>query len=180
MYIITNNDEIILGPVDWNYRFFNSVIEDECDISMNLNQFSKDNLPIEFETIKIRPVHNIYGQITNPKIQTLSGPIWEFFDDYVNAYWNVVDKPISIVKTELSEFVTNERYKKETAGFMLNIQGIEVFVDTSRGNRDIFFQKLLMMGDNDTVNWKFPQTWLTLSKLELGYIVQSGAAHIQQ
>jgi len=35
------------------------------------------------------------------------------------------------------------------------------------------------MGENDTVNWKFPEGWLTLTKVELGAAVSAGAAHIQ-
>jgi len=36
------------------------------------------------------------------------------------------------------------------------------------------------MGDNDTINWKFPNDiWLTLTKAELGHIVFSGLSYIQ-
>ena len=37
-----------------------------------------------------------------------------------------------------------------------------------------------MMGENDIVKWKFPTTWLDLTKNELGYIVQQGTTYIQQ
>jgi hypothetical protein len=35
------------------------------------------------------------------------------------------------------------------------------------------------MGENDTVNWKFPEGWLTLTKADLGAAVTAGVAHIQ-
>ena len=35
------------------------------------------------------------------------------------------------------------------------------------------------MGDNDTVQWKFPEAWLNLTKQELGLIVATGAGHVQ-
>ena len=35
------------------------------------------------------------------------------------------------------------------------------------------------MADTDTINWKFPETWLTITKQELGYIVSQGVAYIQ-
>ena len=35
------------------------------------------------------------------------------------------------------------------------------------------------MGDTDTVVWKFPETWLTLTKAELSSVVIAGAAYIQ-
>lgn len=179
MYAITENDNIILGPVNWNHRFFNSVIEDDTGVVVNITPDTKNNLPFEFENIKIRPVQIINEELRNPKIQKLNGPFWTFYPDRAEAKWIVIDKPIELVKYELSNSITNERYNKETAGFKTTIQGQEVFIDTSRGNRDIFFQKLLMMEDTDTVNWKFPETWLTLTKSDLGTIVQLGANHIQ-
>ena len=59
------------------------------------------------------------------------------------------------------------------------MQNVEVTADTNRGDRDIFIQKYLLMNENDVVTWKFPETWLNLTKLELGLIVAAGAAHVQ-
>jgi hypothetical protein len=35
------------------------------------------------------------------------------------------------------------------------------------------------MAESDTVNWKFPETWLTLTKTDLSLAVQAGAQYIQ-
>ena len=35
------------------------------------------------------------------------------------------------------------------------------------------------MGENDVVNWKFPEAWLTLTKSDLGIAVNAGVAHVQ-
>jgi hypothetical protein len=61
----------------------------------------------------------------------------------------------------------------------VTIQGQEVVVDTSRDGRNIFVQKYQMMTDTDVVQWKFPTTWLTLSKADLGLAVTAGAAYVE-
>ena len=35
------------------------------------------------------------------------------------------------------------------------------------------------MAENDTVEWKFPEAWITLTKSELGGIVSNAASHIE-
>jgi hypothetical protein len=65
------------------------------------------------------------------------------------------------------------------AGTKTTIQDLEVTLDTSRDGRNVFIQKYTLMGEDDVVNWKFPEGWLTLTKTELGVAVATGAAHIQ-
>ena len=36
------------------------------------------------------------------------------------------------------------------------------------------------MGDADTVNWKFPETWLTLTKQDLGLCVTAATQYVQE
>jgi hypothetical protein len=73
----------------------------------------------------------------------------------------------------------DERWIKETAGTTTTIQDTVVTVDTARGSRDIFVQKYLLMLDSDVVTWKFPETWLSLTKTDLGQVVAAGASHVQ-
>jgi hypothetical protein len=95
------------------------------------------------------------------------------------AYYTAQDMPVDAVKNFLTSIVANARYIKETAGIKMTIQGTQVSVDTARGSRDIFFQAFLSIGDNETMNWKFPETWLELIKSDLSLIVSAGRNHIQ-
>lgn len=36
------------------------------------------------------------------------------------------------------------------------------------------------MQDSDTVKWKFPEAWLTLTKSDLGQVVSAGATYVQE
>jgi hypothetical protein len=35
------------------------------------------------------------------------------------------------------------------------------------------------MEDSDTVHWKFPEAWLTLTKAEASQVVKAGASYVQ-
>ena len=70
--------------------------------------------------------------------------------------------------------------KKEILGTTATIQDHLVTIDTNRGAKDVFVQKYLLMAESDTVNWKFPETWLTLTKSDLGLCVTAANQYIQQ
>jgi hypothetical protein len=187
MYVVTDHnsqDFVILGPITWKPRYISDIISDEIQSDVTVTQTDESRVPFEpYPGIKIRKCQVVYGEIENPLIQTHQGPVWTYDDTntehQATATWYVADRDISQVKQTLKSLVADIRWKKETQGAMLNIQGHDVWCDTSRGNRNVFLQKLMLMGDEDTVKWKFPDRWLTLSKSELGMIVTLGAAYIQ-
>jgi hypothetical protein len=193
-YVITNQAEggfILLGPVPWNARYFSAVISDELDEEITIGKSQEDQVPINIQNgdVFIRRCYTHHNEITNPKIQQHGSPVWEYFETpeiidgvpyHAKATYPVVEKNIDMIKYELKKLTADERWKKESQGIVLTIQGNEVWCDTSRGNRDIFMQKFLLMGENDIVRWKFPSMWLDLTKTDLGIIVSQGAAYIQQ
>lgn len=186
MYVITdynNQGFVILGPIDWKPRYISNILSDELDTSITVTAEDEARVPFEPAIgVKIRRCTSVYENI-NPKIEYHDGPFWSYDDSnaevQATATWKRADKPIDIVKGDLKNLIANLRWKKESAGVVLTIQGVEVWCDTSRTNRDIFLQKYSLMGNNDTITWKFPNTWLTLTKTELGLIVSTGGAYIQ-
>jgi len=179
MYVLTINDNVVLGPISWNARMFNSALEDELEVKFNILPSHQSNVPLVLsDGVKVRECVEEHPPL-NPKIQMYNGPFWTFTDTLGTASYVVLDKPLDLIKKELKEQVASNRWKQEGAGTKVTIQGVEVTVDTSRGNRDVFVQQLLLMPDADTVGWKFPETWLTLTKAELGACVAAGVAHVQ-
>lgn len=185
MYVITHHhdyDEVLLGPIDWNARFIGSVLRSDLDLDYTPPVIDSDKNRVPYEILP-----NVWARIVeeqkeelNPKIQFHVGPYWSYTEDnraiasYVATY-----KDLDGVKGELKQELAAERYRKEVAGVKVTIQDTEVTVDTNRGDRDIFVQKYLLMSDTDTVQWKFPEAWLTLTKADLGLIVATGASHVQ-
>jgi hypothetical protein len=189
MYVITdhNNDAnfVILGPIDWKPRYISDILSDEFDEDIVVTQADEQKVPYEpYPGVKIRKCITTFEDGKNSKIETLAGPFWTYDDDNTEvqavASWVKQDKPIDLVKGELRDAVAAERWKREIKGITLTIQDTDVWCDTSRGNRDIFLQKYVMMGEADVARWKFPNCWLDLTKNELGHIVSEGSKYIQE
>ena len=180
MFVIIHNDSVILGPMKWNRYRFENEIEEECEVTVTLSD-RNDNLQsvIISDQIKILPIQGTDNPSYNPRIEHLHGPFWEFTDTTAIYSYVVQPLPVGTVKNQLKIECSAERYRREIIGTKVTVQNTEVTVDTARGNRDIFVQRFLLMGDNDTVQWKFPEGWLELSKSELGLIVSMGAAYVQ-
>jgi hypothetical protein len=179
MFVIVYNNSVILGPMRWNkFRFENEILE-ECEVTKSLPNKNEDQVITVSENIKIYPVQGSPNPQFNPIIEHLNGPFWEFTETHAISSYQVQSLPIDAVKNTLKSETATERYSREIAGIKITIQETEVTIDTNRGDRDIFVQKFLLMSESDTVQWKFPEGWLTLSKTELGTIVSAGSNHVQ-
>jgi hypothetical protein len=182
--LVKDKSQIFLGPIDWRSRF----IQSEIDTLLEEGDLSQPHTvpPIEqgyiqlTDGFEIYPITSIIDPVDfDPKFDDLIGPVWSFQNNEAGMSYTKRDRPIDAVKSSLKEIVAAERFIKENAGTMINIQSNDIFLDTSREGRNVFVQKYFMMGDGDTVNWKFPTCWLTLSKTELGQLVTVGIKYIQ-
>lgn len=179
MFVLTQNDQVILGPMAWNPRMFMSAIEDDCDVTVSITTGDIQNIPLDLGNgIKIRNAVDVKPEL-NPKIEMYTGPFWTFTESTGSANYVVVDKPIDLVKKELIEQIAVTRWKAEISGTVATIQDQQVTVDTNRGSRDIFVQQVLLMNDTDTTTWKFPEGWFLLTRAELRSCVNAGVLHVQ-
>jgi hypothetical protein len=116
----------------------------------------------------------------NNRTQTYYGPFWDFSDPRMAiGTYAIKTKELNDIRNGMRAEASSNRYVYEISGTKCTLQGLEVTIDTSRPGRDIFVQKFSIMSDAETVNWKFPEGWLTISKAELGTCIAAGAAHIQ-
>lgn len=178
MFLLVHKNMVLVGPMDWNKAMFTvGAKRKKIDHYFPFNP--PDTFPYiidnDTKVVKCQLVYQNYDKRT----EYLHGPFWNFDQDEAIGTFEIKETPIDQVKGMMKLEVADERYKKEISGTKTTIQSLEVSVDTNRGSRDIFVQKYLLMGENDTVQWKFPEGWLTLTKTDLGQIVAAGAAHIQ-
>jgi hypothetical protein len=187
MYVITDHnsgDFVILGPIAWNPRYISSILSDELEVDISVTAEDEARVPfVVHPGVTVRRCESIYEEL-NSKIQRHEGPYWTYNTKHptvqATATWRAIDKDINTVRAELKAVVASIRWRRENEGVSATIQDVEVWCDTARGARDIFLQKHSLMSDGESINWKFPNnTWLQLSKQELGQIVSTGAAHIQ-
>lgn len=179
MYILMQNNTVITGPRPWNFRAFDSALKEELNISYELPLAKTDDAPIEISSgVKIYKATTIQ-QPYNALIEYLHGPFWNIENDIAVGTFQIVPKPIESVKQELKSRLASNRYNREVRGVKMTMQGQQITIDTRRGDRDIFLQKYMLMPNEETISWKFPECWLTISKSELGQIVAAGAQHVQ-
>lgn len=179
MFIIVENNQVILGPMNWRKTAFENCILDDCEVEITLPKSNDERSSIIVnENIKILPVTDIgISNEYNSRTQWLNGPYYNFFDTYAEVFHTAYDKDINHFKSELKSEVAANRYKYEIKGITITIQGQEVFIYTNREDRNLYMQAF-QLGSNN-VNWKFGNTFLTLTNSELGTIVAAGATHIQ-
>lgn len=179
MFALVHKQRVLLGPINWNRALFDANLT-KLGITYGLPRVAPAQLPLTIDqNTVIYAVEQTYPEY-NSKIHYLEGPYWAFDTGKAVASYIVRDQPVDAVKNNLKTQAASARWEKEIAGAKTTIQNIEVSIDTARGARDIFVQKYLLMTDQETVAWKFPEGWLTLTKTELGQAVQAGAAHVQQ
>lgn len=168
-----------LGPMNWRPTFFQSCLRDDLEINFNV-PLSNDSgeVIIVSDTVKIIPVRDIgLTSECNQKIQNIVGPYYNFFDTYAEMYYNVKDKSVEVVKSELKPIIAANRYRYEVMGVATTIQNKEVHLLTNREDRALYLQAYQLGKDN--INWKFGSEFLSLSNSDLGLIVQAVTTHIQ-
>jgi hypothetical protein len=179
MYVLVHKERVLVGPRDWNRPMFEGALQ-KLKLETLLPRRDPQELPfiIDEDTYitnaaTVIPPHD-------EVIETYHGPYWNFENkNLAVGTYEIKERPLGSIKEILINQAAAERYRKEVSGAKITIQGLEVSLDTSRDGRNIFLQKYTLMSDTDTVNWKFPEGWLTLTKAELGAVVFAGASHIQ-
>lgn len=179
MYAVIHKDKVIIGPKEWNRGFFTFRFQQLKISAAAMPRTAPSEMPfiVDADT-RIVPATVTYEEI-NTMTQYHRGPVWEIGEGSATATYVATDTPIEQARANFRNQAAEVRYRRETAGSKITIQDLEVSLDTSRDGRNTFIQKFSLMGDTDTSNWKFPEGWLTLTKAELGSIVQAGATHIQ-
>jgi hypothetical protein len=100
----------------------------------------------------------------NPKIQRLNGPYWNYFEDRVERYFQAEDLPLYFVRSRLKFEAATIRFEKEVRNISANVQNTAVTVLTNREARSTVIEALSDMQAGDTIVWKFPEAWLTLTR----------------
>lgn len=177
--LVQNKQTILLGPINWRHRFIQTELNDlEVDFTLSPtepNAYVKIN-----DELEIYPVTGLEIPSHNSTHEQLDGPYWTFVDGVAaNGTYNIAGKPVDAIKNELKALTAAERYKKEIAGIKLTVQGVEVALATDRDTRNLYVQKLITMTDTDTVQWKFNENWLTLTKEDMTNICNAVNAHVQ-
>jgi hypothetical protein len=178
MYAVVYKNRVIVGPMDWNSGIFKGSLEKE-GVDIQLSKLPPEQLPLIINNdAKITLVEEIRPEI-DPMVEYYYGPLWNVSGDVTIANYEVMDSPVDAAKINYINLAAAERWKKEVAGVKLNIGSKEVTLDTTRDGRAIYSHQLSVMSNGDTVNWKFTEGWLSLTKSDMSSVVAAVSAHVQ-
>ena len=133
---------------------------------------------METKQAKILPCREIYPSY-NLKIEWLSGPIFQIDENLVIATYEAKPLDLDIAKGNLIDKLPSARYAKEVQSINIELNDLVLTISTDRETRAVYANKLIGMGEN-TINWKFPEGWLTLNKADLEYIIQQIDLAVQE
>ena len=170
MYALINGQELLLGPISFNYRMINSVLEEDLEVDFRVTSQDYQSVPITFtEDIKILPARDDIPE-HDPRFQTVSQTSHTITDTEVVFVYTVADKPLEQIKEEYKAVVAPERWNKENTTVTVTINNNEITISTSRDNRLSIVSKLLS-GDGP-YNFKFNDgVWEEISKTDLQTIL---------
>lgn len=187
-YVITNQDDnnfVILGPMEWKSNYFSSVIAEETGHPVRLKDSDKDKVPFAVhDKIIIRRCEVVYEQIDSD-IQQHAGPFIEYKTGgsqygYAVATYKAEYKNLTILKDEIANKIAKERWKTQSALINIDINGIQHSVDTQKETRDILLQKYILMSEDSKINFKFPFSWVEISKQDVLNIINKIDEHVQR
>lgn len=176
MYNLISNNRVILGPITYSKFRFEDALKEDLNINQELPYQTEDAIIIDANT-GIYPTLPTIEPACNQLFEQLVGPTFEIIDNKVQYTYTKTARPIEHIKTDLKAKIAEQRWKYETAGVTVPVQGTDVWVPTAKGDRDIFLQSMQLGIDN--VNWKFDNIWLTITNADLQAIVAAMLAKIQ-
>jgi hypothetical protein len=179
MYALVNGQELLLGPIAFNYRMINSVLEEELEVEYRVTSQDYQNVPIHFtEDIKILPARNDIPEY-DPRFQTISQTSRTITDTEVVFTYTISNKTLEQIKDEYKAGVKPERQRRENTSIEVTINNSAITVSTSRESRLEFISKLL--GNEGPYNFKFDDgTWVQISKVDLQYIISQIDSKVQE
>jgi hypothetical protein len=178
--IVYKNERVVLGPVDWSQKYFTDILDIHFQVKTHIPYDAPKELPyIINDDFVIHKVFQDLPILLNPKAQELQGPNWDFSKNPIVCSYSVVELPMDRIKNNYKDLTASVRYKKENTTIRVEIQNTIVFIDTHRELRNQYTQKYLNMQDNSSINWKFGNKWLTLTKQDLSIIINAIDRYVQ-
>jgi len=180
--LVQNKTTVLLGPIEWRPRFIQSELNDLFDNGEKANAFTISPTETGYidcnDGFEIFPIASSEGSQHDPIYEQLAGPFYTYDNNVASEVYNVLDRDISHVKESLKVVVKAERQRKQLLGTTLNIGGTDVTLATDADELANFVSVLSSIGDT-SVNWKFKEGFITLTKANVQSIVDAIRSHIQ-
>jgi len=161
----------------WNARRFTEVIEDDCEITVEL-PLTNDSYYEVNDEIKIYPVQGTPNPEYNIKTEYLHGPFYTYVDGVAISSMVVEQLPLSAAQNFVKQEAANVRWTKQNSGVNVTLNDVEYTFNTDLQTKSTFHQYIT--ADLESVNWKVNQdTWIVLSKSDIQTVFNSIVNHVQ-
>ena len=183
MYALIHNSQLILGPIQWNYRLINGELED-LEVDARVSPRDYENVPFTFDenTYLIPAVQNIPEY--DGRFQSVGNFDWEIIQENdvpvrVEMTYPISNKTLDQIKQEYKSQLPDIRRQKETQIIDVTLGETTVQVSTSREERLSFVSKLV--SSPGPHNFKFENdVWLQITTTELEYVISQIDAKVQE
>lgn len=180
MFALIHNNQIKVGPRQWNHRFFKDYLE-ENNIDESLIPIKEPIEPIITENYKILKVTEIkYPDQIDSLTEQLAGPYWTIHDDFITGEYQKANIPIDSIKNTMKSIITSNRYEVEVMGVDYTLpDSTVVTLHTDRDGRRGYLDSLVVLNDEEEVSFKFKnEVFKTISKETLKNMVRVGGLHV--
>jgi hypothetical protein len=184
MYALIHNSQLILGPIQYNYRMINGELE-ELEIDARVTPRDYENIPIRFDDLTfLVPVVQLIPE-HDTRFQSVGNFTWEIIQENeiwpsgVEMTYPISNKTLEQIKEEYKKQLPDIRRQKETQIIDVTINDTIVQVSTAREERVSFVSKLV--SSPGPHNFKFENNvWLQITTTELEYVISQIDAKVQE
>lgn len=179
MFALVNGQELLLGPIAFNYRLINASLEEDLEIDYRVKSSDYSQVPIQItDEVKILSARNEIPDF-DERFESINLSYHEIADNEVIFYYVKSEKTLEEVKQEYKTNISPERWNREHTTISLTINERDIRVSTSRENRLALITKLLS-GDGP-YNFKFDNgTWMEVTKETLQYVITQIDLKVQE
>ena len=180
---LIHNNSLELGPMGFNVRMINSELED-LEVEERISPQSYTDLPIHFSDnlTHLLPLEKVVPE-NDSKYHNIGNFGWEIIKENdvpvkVLLTYPITEKTLEEVKNIRKQEVSPYRREKENTIITLTINETAVEVSTSRDERLLLASKLA--ASPGPHNYKFYNTWLEITTVELQYILNQIDIKVQE
>lgn len=183
MYAFIHDSQLIWGPIGFNYRLFNSELE-ELELVNRVLPKDYENVPIYFDekTCLLPAVQNIPQH--DERFQESGNFEWEIIKENnipvrVEFRYPIIDKSLEKIKYEYKQQVAPIRKEKENVFIDIDLNGTIVNISTRIEERLSLVSKL--MASPGPHQFKFNNdVWKEITTTELEYIISQIDTKVQE
>lgn len=182
MYVVKYKQRVVLGIIPWNSQYISDVMRSRYRVTVDVpfNEPDASQFPLVINSdITIYAAEEDRPPTINPMVEFYYGPTWDLVGNKMVARYQVLPLELENAKGNYRTKAAQLRYAKEIAGTKVEFNGTEYSIETTRGQRSKYVEKFVTMTDTQTVNWKFSEGWVTLTKAQLLTVVNAIDEHVQ-